>query len=213
MLLRWVGKAVPTTRPVSAGGENRGDMNPMEEQTGQEDVEFTRAETSPGELGAILAAFVDMLLPGDDLFPPASVAGTHGLLADRVRTMLGHDALVRILGELVGSDRLFYDQPYEVRYTRVRRFEQDLPDQFAFFRNVTYYTYYQSPLVTAAIRRLGHEYNDAPQPLGYALPPFDPTPGVDAPSVARGGYKRTEDMTRMDVSGLVLLEQRSSEDA
>ncbi len=188
-------------------------MNPIEEQKGQEDVEFTQTGTSPGELGAILAAFVDTLLPGDDLFPPASVAGTHGLLADRVRTMLGHDTLTRFLAELTGSDQLFYDQPYEERYARVRRLEQDLPDQFAFFRNVTYYTYYQSPLVTSAVRRLGHEYNDAPQPLGYALAPFDPTPGVDAPSVARGWYKRTKDMTRIDVSGLAVSGHRLSEDA
>ncbi len=185
----------------------------MEEQAGQEDSGVTPIETSAGELGATLAAFVDTLLPGDDLFPPASIAGTQGLLADRVRVMVGHDTLASLVAALTGPGLPFYDQSSEERRARLRRFELNLPEQFAFFRNVTYYTYYQSPLVTAAIRGLGHEYNDAPQPLGYALAPFDPTPGVDAPSVARGGYKRTEDMTRMDVSGLVVLEQRSSEDA
>ncbi len=185
----------------------------MEEQAGQEDSGVTPIETSAGELGATLAAFVDTLLPGDDLFPPASIAGTHGLLADRVRTMVGHDTLASLVVALTGPGLPFYDQSSEERGASVRRFELDLPEQFAFFRNATYYTYYQSPLVTAAIRRLGHEYNDAPQPLGYALAPFDPTPGVDAPSVARGWYKRTEDTTRIDVSGLVVLRQRSLEDA
>ncbi len=188
-------------------------MTTIEGQAGQDDSNVTPIETSAEGLGAILAAFVDTLLPGDDLFPPASVAGTHGLLADRVRSMVGHDILASLVAALNGSGPPFYDQSSEERRARVRRFELNLPEQFAYFRNVTYYSYYQSPLVTAAIRRLGHEYNDAPQPLGYALAPFDPTPGVDAPSVARGAYKRTEDMTPVDVSGLVVLGQRSSEDA
>ena len=87
------------------------------------------------------------------------------------------------------------------------------PDHFDVFRTVAYYAYYQNPVVIAAIRVLGHDYNDAPQPRGYVLPPFDPTPGVDVPVAPRGWYKRTEDVARLDVSGLSVLRQDQVKEA
>ncbi len=131
---------------------------------------------SPSDIATTLAAFVDTLLPGDDLFPAASAAGTHGLLADRVRKMLGNEALTDLVTALTHDGKSLPDQSFEERLARMRRLEQDLPDRFAFLRAATYYAYYQSPSVTAAIRALGHDYHDAPQPLGYALAPFDSTP-------------------------------------
>ena len=168
---------------------------------------------SPSNIATTLAAFVDTLLPGDDLFPAASAAGTHGLLADRVRKMLGNEALTDLVTALTHDGKSLPRQAAEERLASVRRLEQDLPDRFAFLRAATYYAYYQSPSVTAAIRALGHDYHDAPQPLGYALAPFDPTPGVDAPAVPRGWYKRTEDVTRIDVSGLPVLQRHLIEEA
>jgi hypothetical protein len=57
--------------------------------------------------------------------------------------------------------------------------------------------------VIAAIRALGHDYNDAPQPDGYAMRPL--ARALDAPAVPRGQYVATSDVTRVDLSGLDFL--------
>ncbi|MER3486551.1 MAG: hypothetical protein C4345_11875 [Chloroflexota bacterium] len=59
--------------------------------------------------------------------------------------------------------------------------------------------------MTAAIRLLGHEYNEAPQPDGYTLPRFDFTPGVNVPFAPKGLYKATEHIERVDLSPLAGL--------
>ena len=170
-------------------------------------------QPSPAVIAATLAAFVDVLLPGDDAFPPASAAGTHGLLADRVRNLVGGESLADFVKRLAADGTPFLDRSPEERVEAVQRLEREAPDRFAFFRMVAYYAYYQSPAVTATIRTLGHGYNDAPQPLGYALAPFDPTPGIDVPATPRGWYKRTKDVVRLDVSGLSVLRQHPAKEA
>ena len=69
-----------------------------------------------------------------------------------------------------------------------------------------YTAYYASPPVIAAIRAMGHEYNDAPLPLGYTLRQFDPTPGIDAPRTPHGTYKRTDEIVPVDTSTLAELD-------
>ena len=73
------------------------------------------------------------------------------------------------------------------------------PALFALLLNALYYSYYQSPLVVAAVRGLGIVYNDAPQPLGYSMAPFDPAPGVGVPTQPRGFYVKTEDARRVEL--------------
>lgn len=160
---------------------------------------------APRELAAVLATFVDVLLPGDDLFPAASATGTHGLVADRVRALVGNDELAALAHDLEADGLALSEQSPDRRIASAQRFELEAPERFAFFRDVVYYAYYQSPLVTTAIRALGHDYHDAPQPLGYRLAPFDPTPGANAPAIPRGRYKRTGEVTRINVSGLSVL--------
>ncbi len=167
---------------------------------------------SPPAVAATLAAFIDVLLPGDDAFPPASAVGAHGLVADRVRNLLGGEALADFVA-LLDDGQPFLDRPPHERVEVVRRLERSVPEHFDVFRTVAYYAYYQNPVVIAAIRVLGHDYNDAPQPRGYVLPPFDPTPGVDVPIAPRGWYKRTEDVARLDVSGLSVLRQDQVKEA
>jgi hypothetical protein len=78
--------------------------------------------------------------------------------------------------------------------------EQSRPELFRLLRFATYLAYYESPVVIAALRRLGHDYNDAPQPLGYAMAPFDPVRHL--PQSPRGSYKATESIVRLDTSSL-----------
>jgi hypothetical protein len=146
-----------------------------------------------------LQALADSLLPGDGHFPAASAVGAHGLLAERLRERLGRDAIDEVgekLLEATGSDSLA-DLDDEVRIEAVRRFERDAPELFAAVRNILYFSYYQSPLVVEAIRALGIPYNDAPQPYGYLMEPFDPTPGKDAPAEPRGSYIPTASVSRL----------------
>ncbi len=146
-----------------------------------------------------LGLLVDVLVPGDDLFPPASVAGAHGLLAERLRDRLGVDGVDDVLDALavatggVSITTLAADE----RVTAVQRLEANEPALFAVMINALYYSYYQSPLVVSAVRNLGVEYNDAPQPRGYAMQPFVPTPGVGVPSQPHGFYLQTDQVRRV----------------
>lgn len=165
-------------------------------------------QPTPRHMAQTLAAFVDTLLPGDDLFPPASLAGVQELLADRLRERSGVSAVVALvewLDQFCGDTRYFAQATPEERAAAVSRLELEAPDLFTFAYAATCYAYYASPLVTAAIRLLGHEYNEAPQPDGYTLPRFDFTPGVNVPFAPKGFYKATEHIKRVDLASLASL--------
>lgn len=146
-----------------------------------------------------LALLVDILIPGDDLFPPASVVGAQGLLTDRLRERIGLDGVDTVLAALetaAGGSLAALDSEGQV--AAVARFQEQEPLLFALMLNTIYYSYYQLPLVVQAIRELGIVYNDAPQPLGYDLPPFEPIPGATIPTVPRGFYKATHEVERIE---------------
>jgi len=147
-----------------------------------------------------LAALVDVLLPGDSLFPAASQTGAHQMLAERLRAHQGADAVERLIASLADERRAFADLAPDQRIKVVRRLERAEPNFFAFVRAATYFAYYQHPLVVQAVRRLGHDYNDAPQPDGYSMPAFDPQ--VNAPQHRRGFYKKTDEVAPVDTSSL-----------
>ena len=159
-------------------------------------------QPTPVTVAATLAALVDVLMPGDALFPAASAVGTQGQLASRLRERAGADALGLLL-ETLGAG--FADAPLDERERAVRRLEDDQPVLFALVRMAAYTAYYAAPAVIAAIRALGHEYNDAPQPKGYELRRFDPTPGVDLPAEPKGRYLKTDEVARVDTSALAPL--------
>ncbi len=152
------------------------------------------------QLSETLHVLVDVLIPGDSLFPPASQVGVQHALAERLRAHQSEDAIDRLVTTLSIERRAFTRLSPQERVRAVRRLERTDPGLFAFIRTATYFAYYQHPLVVRAIRQLGYEYNDAPQPRGYAMPPFDPA--LDAPSHQRGFYKKTEDVSRVDTSSL-----------
>lgn len=154
--------------------------------------EARRAET--------LRAFADVMIPGDADFPSAAAAGAHGLLAERLRETGGPEAVAALADTLDRAGAApFLDLDAAGRIDAVRAVELAEPAMFALARSILYFSYYQHPLVTRAIRGMGFAYNDAPQPLGYAhaMAPFDPRRNL--PSVPRGGYKATDAISRLDV--------------
>jgi hypothetical protein len=159
---------------------------------------------TPAAIAATFAAFVDVLIPGDDIFPSASTVGTQGMLAERLRQQRGVDGVVEIAtrlseeGPLVGADA-------ETASATVRQLEQDDPALFSHLYIATCFSYYQHPTVTAAIRSLGHDYNDSPQPDGYEMPKFDFTPGVNVPMKPKGTFKWTDWLEPVDISSLAHL--------
>jgi hypothetical protein len=58
---------------------------------------------------------------------------------------------------------------------------------FDLLRRAAYLSYYEAPVVIAAIRATGIDYRGAPQPNGYDLGAFDPA--SDAPTHQRGYWK------------------------
>ena len=154
------------------------------------------------QLSELLQAFVDILIPGDSLFPAASQVGVHQSLAERVRAH--HEGGIdKLAGMLARGEKPFTALSPQQRIGAVRRFERADPEFFNFVLATVYFAYYQHPLVVRAIRQLGHEYNDAPQPRGYLMPAFDPQ--LDAPKHSRGYYKRTHEVVPVDTSVLETL--------
>ena len=158
--------------------------------------------TDPAEIAAVLRELVDVLLPGDARFPAASDAGTHGVVADRLVAQLGEAALDDLAQTIATCGGPLGPLSDTERQEVVRRFEADHPEQFETLRMIAYLAYYESPAVVRAVRSLGHVYNDAPQPAGYAMAPFDESDPHQAPAHRRGHYVRTEDVARLELTPL-----------
>ena len=151
---------------------------------------------TPATIAATLAAFVDAVLPGDDLFPPASAVGAQALLAERIRQRFGGSGVADVVSRLTSGGEM---------NEAIVRLEREETELFAFLYAATSFAYYQSPAVIEAIRALGHDYKDAPQPEGYEMPKFDFTPGVNVPMNPRGTFTWTDWLEPVDVSGLAHL--------
>ena len=158
--------------------------------------------TDPAAMAAMLRELVDVLLPGDGRFPAASDAGTHGVVADRLVSQSGEAALDDLAQTIEACGGPLGPLDATERQEVVRRFEADYPEQFEALRMIAYLAYYESPAVVRAVRSLGHIYNDAPQPAGYAMAPFDESDPSQAPAHKRGHNVRTEDVTRLDLMPL-----------
>ena len=156
----------------------------------------------PAEIAATLRELVDVLLPGNGRFPAASDAGTHGVVADRLVAQLGETALDDLAQTVEACGGPLGPLGEAERQDVVQRFEADYSEQFETLRMIAYLAYYESPAVVRAVRALGHVYNDAPQPAGYAMAAFDENDPHQAPADRRGHYVRTGDVTRLDLTPL-----------
>lgn len=146
------------------------------------------------------SALCDALLPGDDRFPPATVVCAHGVAADRLRAQAGQSGLDAVAAALIEGGGPLAALAKDARPAVVAAFETAAPELFALVRLALFTAYYESPAVVRAIRAMGHDYNDAPQPRGYPLPPFDPSDPLSAPRHRRGGFVATGAVVRLDLS-------------
>ncbi|MGI9252854.1 MAG: gluconate 2-dehydrogenase subunit 3 family protein [Thermomicrobiales bacterium] len=165
---------------------------------------------SPAAQADVLRAFVDVMIPGDRDFPSASAAGTHGLLAERLRERGGAgevDALVEALDRAAGAEFATLDRIAQT--AAVAALQASDPVRFGWTRTVLYFSYYQHPLVIEAIRGMGFVYNDTPMPDGYALLKFDLGPGGNMPPAnVPGWYKKTDEIGRIDLGPLAATLER-----
>ena len=156
-------------------------------------------ETGVEDVTGAIAAFVDALLPGDEVFPSASAVGAHGVLVMRLRETVGAGAAEALAAAFTQPRR-----PRRAAGRRRRCWRRKSRALFETALTVLYYAYYETPAVIAAIRSLGIVYNDAPQPEGYAMRPFDPA--LDLPAEKRGRFVPTDAVARVDLSALGLLD-------
>jgi len=161
---------------------------------------------SPVEIARLLRDLVDTMIPGDAEWPGAADVGVQGLLGIRLVETLGETGYDRLLADLIAAGAPFSGKDVDAREAIVGRFEASDPKRFATVRLAVYTGYYEHPAIIAAIAALGMPYRSRPVFGGYELPPFDPA--RDTPRHGHGSYIRTEDVRRVDLSGLPHLANR-----
>src|SRR5579872_3699407 len=173
--------------------------------------ETAEVETRPPDARAftdILADFVDALIPGDDNWPSASRVGVQAVLMSRL-VDLGREDDIDWIVEFIGAAGGFADKSDAERTAIVADLERRRPELFKLVREAVTLAYYESPAAARRIRSLGFSYKLRPHIGGYPMPPVDAD--RDRPHHKRGGHVRTEDVRRLDLSGLDWLaeEQRN----
>ena len=120
-----------------------------------------------------LAVLLDVLLPGDGDFPPASATTLPARLLAHPRFAVTVPPIPEALSERISADA-------------VRAAEAAQPAAFAALLTGVYSLYYTDRGVAAALARLNGYETRPPQPLGYELPAFEPSllaiPAARAPS-------------------------------
>lgn len=109
-----------------------------------------------------LTALLDVLLPGDGDFPPASATTVPSRLLAHPRFAGTLPPVLMALGGDINPDT-------------VGGVERDHPAAFAALLTGVYSLYYTDPGVAAALARLTGYQTRPPQPEGYDLPAFDPS--------------------------------------
>ncbi|MFB2553168.1 hypothetical protein [Ensifer soli] len=157
---------------------------------------------SPKDKAQMLALLVDELIPGAEDFPSASAAGVHGILAMRLFSDLGSTLAETVADRLGFADGDLASGDPEARIRAVSAFEAADPDLFDRIYTAAVIAYYETPFVIEAIQQTGRPYSARPHVTGYPMAPFDF--GRDTPTHGRGAYLRTDEVRRVDISGLDL---------
>jgi hypothetical protein len=147
-----------------------------------------------------LAALLEVLLPGDELFPCGSTLGLEDLLRDRLLESIGTADLDALTTALAAGGAPFASLSPADRVPVVARLQREHPALFDQLAKTVYLTYYQAPPVQDAIRALGFAYNPTPLPAGYEVGRFDAA--RDTPRHGRGRFVATDEVRRVDLGGL-----------
>ena len=151
-------------------------------------------------LSSSLAALLEVLLPGDELFPCGSTLGIENLLAARLLESIAPADLDALTAALAAGSAPFASLSPADRVPVVTRLQREHPALFDQLMKIVYLTYYQIPAVQDAIRALGFAYNPTPLPAGYAVGRFDAE--RDTPRHGRGRFLATDEVRRVDLSQL-----------
>ncbi|BCP54742.1 hypothetical protein K32_33590 [Kaistia sp. 32K] len=156
---------------------------------------------------AFVAALIDTMIPGDGDFPSASEAGVAALVAARAKEMHG-PAFLAGLREALDRGGPFADAEEAERVARLAAHERAKPADVQAVCVVLYLSYYGAASVKAAIRRMGLQYPDAPQPDGYRMSAFNAQDPLEAPTHRRGHFVATDAVMRVSTDGLGDLRER-----
>ena len=164
-------------------------------------------QLGPAGAATLIADFVDVLIPGERLWPSASAVGVQGHLALRLMEERGKNALPTLVKAIEAAGGPLGGLDEAARVAVVRRFEEAEPDLFGWVRDAAYIAYYENPFVAEAIVLTGHLYELRPHIKGYPVQRFDLA--RDTPRHGRGRYTKTADVRRVDISGLDLESNRT----
>jgi hypothetical protein len=159
------------------------------------------------EAAGLLAAFVDILIPGDEFWPSASVVGVQGVLALRLSEEAGETGVSRLIEAILDAGGPLAGKNADEARAVATAFEATEPALFDKFRNEVTLIYYENTFVVEAIRQLGRPYKQKPHLTGYPLPKFDPE--RDRPTHNRGAYRPADKVRPLDISGLNLDQTRT----
>lgn len=167
-------------------------------------AELEAPPPGPRAFADILADFVDVLIPGDDNWPSASRVGAQAVLLSRLADLGREDDIDRIV-TFIGAAGGFAGKSDAERTAIVADLERRHAQLFKLVREAVTLAYYESPAAARRIRSLGFSYKLRPHIEGYPMPPVDSD--RDRPHHKRGAHLRTEDVRRLDLSGLDWLSQ------
>ena len=139
-----------------------------------------------------LAAVVDTLVPGGALAngvvaPAASAIGVADGLASDTSDHRQAETLRSVLAGIAqasGGETVFASGSEELRIAALKRIEALRPQDFLALVTAVLIRYYEHPSVVTAFGWPARP----PQPLGHAMPPFDPA--LLEPVLRRGKFRR-----------------------
>lgn len=167
---------------------------------------------------AILNAAADELIPPGEGFPAPSEVEVVDFIG-RYTVPSGEKAIHYPFAEEddfkanidgLGEDFLSADPSQRVEI--LKKVEKENEEFFTQLRNLVYYGYYASPVVTLAIQKnlpAGRDYHGPPQPYGYVRT-IERWDSDEETFSERGGgsYIATEDVERIDLSNIGWIQDK-----
>ncbi len=162
---------------------------------------------TPAAACTMLADFVEVLLPGGAGWPSGRDAGIQALLALRLLDQQGKAAFPTLVKALLAAGAPLGGRSEPERIAIVQKFEADEPALFGWIRDAAYIAYYENPFVGEVINAKGTPYELRPHIKGYNVQRFDLE--RQTPRHGRGHFIPTDQVKKIDVSGLDLASERT----
>lgn len=151
--------------------------------------------TKLGATADYLNLVTERLIPPTGHWPSATTMGVGADLLPRLRASEA-DGIEAALLEL-GSLKDFRSKSGPQQDELLRVLESSEPAKFALLRQILYFAYYAQPPVIALLRQRGYDIQEAPQPSGYHMAPFNDD---QVPTSGRGAWIPTSAVLKRVVS-------------